>query len=715
MARVPPSKRASARAFADECSRLLAADGPFASLVPGFRSRPQQETMTRRVAYAIENGGNLVIEAGTGVGKTFAYLVPAVLSGKKVVISTGTRYLQDQIYTKDLPLVLKALGIAADTALLKGRANYLCAERLEQAWRTRALDADDNGMVERVYRWSKTAAGGDISDFGGLSENDPLWASLTSTSENCLGARCPKFDECCVAAARNRALQADLVVVNHYLLLADMTLREEGFGQLLPQVDTVIIDEAHQLGGIANHFFSISFTSSQCLWLLRDIRAAGDAAKTPELMSAAVELESAIATMMSALGQLPVRETTAVALGQDDVAAARRVLAAALEQLAGALQPLRRQSEQLFNLWDRAEDMRRRFAEVLESGGDRVGWYQTGRNSFRLYASPTDVAPLLSDKHKLYDANWIYTSATLSLGGDFTYFLAQTGLAESCARVALDSPFDYAEQAALYVPSNLPDPNDPEHTAGVIETGYRLLEMAQGGVFFLFTSHRALQAASRKIADETDYTLLVQGSAPKVELIRRFCSTSNAVLLGTAGFWEGVDVRGAGLRCVIIDRLPFASPSDPLTRGRIHKAKEQGRDFFREATLPEAVISLRQGIGRLIRDETDIGVVMIGDKRLRTRSYGKLILNSLPPMKRCEQLHSLRPYLSGANFRPEVRQKQAGGVAADHSAPEGDPAGCGPAGGGKHTRQRGRAPEDDGPASRFRLESADSGDSGAAR
>ncbi len=638
----PPSQSGE---LADECGRLLADDGPFAALVPEFRSRPQQEAMTRRVAAAIEGGSDLVIEAGTGVGKTFAYLLPAVLSGRKVIISTGTRYLQDQIYAKDLPLVLKALGIAADTALLKGRSNYLCLERLEQAWQTQSLDGGDNDLVGRIYRWSKTAPDGDISDFDELGEDNPLWAALTSTPENCLGTRCSKFDKCCVAAARNRALQADVVVVNHYLLLADMSLKEEGFGQLLPEADTVIVDEAHQLGDVADQFFSTSFTGYQCTQLLRDLRGAGDEAKTPELMNADTVLGAAVKAMGKALGKLPARELTSTALDNDDVAAARRALADALEQFAAALKPLQRQSEQLFNLWERAADLKQRFAAVLEVGGDQVGWYQAEHGAFRFHASPAEVASLLGDKHKLYNANWIYTSATLSLDGDFTYFLAQTGLDKTCDCVALDSPFDYAEQAALYVPTDLPEPNDPEHTTRVVEAGYALLEMAQGGVFFLFTSHRALQAAAGKIADETDYTLLVQGSAPKFELIRRFCDTPNAVLLGTAGFWEGVDVRGAGLRCVIIDRLPFASPADPLTQGRIRKAREQGRDFFRESTLPEAVISLRQGIGRLIRDESDMGVVMIGDRRLRTRGYGKIFLNSLPPMKRCGRLDSLRPYL----------------------------------------------------------------------
>ena len=658
-----------------ECSRALADAGPFAALVPEFRSRPQQDAMTRRVAEAIAGRSNLVVEAGTGVGKTFAYLVPAVLFGGKVVISTATRYLQDQIYEKDLPLVLEALNVAADTALLKGRSNYLCLERLEQAWRSRSLDAERSDVIERVYRWSKTAPGGDISDFDGLGEDDPLWASMTSTSENCLGAGCPKYEQCCVVKARNRALEANLVVVNHYLLLADMTLKEEGFGQLLPEVGTVIVDEAHQLGDIADQFFSTAFTSHQVMQLLHDLRGEGDEAKTPALTDASAEVTAAVKAMVQALSRLPSREATSVALKDDNAAAAQRSLAWAIGRLADALRPLEGRSEQLDNLVKRCQDLQTQFMLVLAPGDDadggadedtaedeepgtasqacaRIGWYQAEANSFRFYSSPADVTPLLGEKQKLYDANWIYTSATLSLGGDFSYFLSRSGLDEGCACVALDSPFDYAEQAALYVPKNLPEPGRPGHTESVVEVAYPLLEMVQGsrggdagGAFFLFTSHRALKVAAEKIGGETDYTLLVQGTAPKARLIRRFRAAPGAVLLGTASFWEGVDVRGAGLRCVIIDKLPFASPADPLTRGRSALAARAGRSYFREASLPEAVIALRQGIGRLIRDEADAGVVMIGDTRLRTRNYGRVFLDSLPPMKRCSRVESLRPYL----------------------------------------------------------------------
>ena len=631
--------------LAKECSRLLAHGGRFSELVNDFRARPQQDAMTRCVADAIENGDNLVVEAGTGIGKTFAYLVPVILSGKKVVISTATRYLQDQIYSKDLPLVLEALAVSNDTALLKGRSNYLCLERLEQMWQTKSLDDNTNEMIDGVYQWSKTVTDGDISDFAGLSEDDPLWPALTSTSENCFGSHCPKFDKCCVVAARNRAIQADIVVVNHHLLLADMVLKEEGFGQLLPDVDTVIVDESHQLGDIADRFFSISFTSSQCIQLLRDMRAVKDEAKSLELMNAIAEFELAVKSMIKVFGQLPDRQLIASALENDDCSAGQRMLSRSIEQLAAVFKLLRQQSDQLLNLWERSEDMKKQFATVFNSDDSQVNWYRVDKNSFRLYASPIKTAPLLNDKQKLYDANWVYTSATLSVNGDFTYFLSQIGLDKKCSCIALDSPFDYVKQAALYIPADLPEPNDSTHTASVVEASYPLLEMAQGGIFFLFTSHRALQVAAEKIEKETSYILLVQGKSSKAELIRQFYNTPNAVLLGTSGFWEGVDVRGAGLRCVIIDRIPFASPSDPLTQGRISKSIEQGGNFFKESTLPEAVIALRQGIGRLIRDETDIGVVMVGDIRLRTRSYGKVFLNSLPPMKRCQRVSFLRPYL----------------------------------------------------------------------
>ena len=632
--------------LAEECDSLLSDHGPFVDLVSGFRSRSEQRAMAQYVVWAIESGANLVVEAGTGVGKTFAYIVPAILSGKRVLISTGTRYLQDQIYLTDLPLVLEALGMATDVAVLKGRANYLCLERLQQAWQSRALDEQNDRLVASVYRWSQTTADGDISDFDEMGEDDALWQSLTSTSENCLRADCPRFDQCHVFKARERARQADVVIVNHYLLLADMSLKEQQVGGLLPDMDTIIVDEAHQLNAVADQFFSISFSGSQCMRFLCDLRLVGDQVKTPTLMNAAAELEDALRHMWRAFDKLPERSMTRDALEHDEVEAARRALAGALEQLAVLLKPLRVQSEQLSNLADQAATLHEQFNIVCSSDGDRIGWYQRGRSTFHLHAtSLTETTQVFSDKYQLYNANWIYTSATLSLDGDFTYFLNQVSLDQNCTCVALDSPFDYAEQAALYVPENIPAPNDPGHTACVVDIGCRLLEMAQGGVFFLFTSHRALREAARRLADRSGYTLLVQGNAPKVELINRFRETPRTVLLGTAGFWGGVDVRGSGLRCVIIDRLPFDSPEDPLTKGRIRKAKEQGRNYFMERSLPEAVISLRQGVGRLIRDETDMGVVMIADKRLRTKSYGKIFLDSLPPMKHCGQLESLHLYL----------------------------------------------------------------------
>lgn len=604
--------------------------------------------MTGYVARAIENRETLVVEAGTGVGKTFAYLVPAVLSGKKVIISTATRYLQKQIYSKDLPRVLEALGIAVDTVLLKGRANYLCLERLEQAFRGQSLiDRRDNRMVKRIYEWSKVDSGGDIGDFPDLGEDAPLWVSLTSTSENCLGSRCPKFDRCCVVAARNAAKQADIVIVNHYLLFSDMELKEEGVSQLLPDVETVIVDEAHHLGDIADQFFSISFSASQCMQFLADMRVTGEEAKNLELRNSCTGFEVATKKMAQALGGVESRDFIAKALEDSAVAAARSALADAMAKLEAVLAPLRDSLEQLSRLHARIREMRRNFAAVFETGSDYVGWYQRSGGSFRLYASPAEVSELLGGKAKLYKANWIYTSATLSVASDFSYFLSRTGLEEDCSCVALDSPFDYTEQVALYLPTGLPEPNDAGYTLSLLEASYPLLEMSQGGVFFLFTSHRALQVASRAMQKATDYTLLVQGDMSKAELIRRFCNTPDAVLLGTASFWGGVDVRGAGLRCVIIDRLPFASPADPLTQGRMRRAREQGHDFFRDFTLPEAVISLRQGIGRLVRDESDRGVVMIGDKRLRTKSYGRVFLDSLPPMKRFGDIESLRPYLGG--------------------------------------------------------------------
>lgn len=633
--------------FARRCADVLSAQGPFAGCIDGFSERPQQLAMTRRVAEAVARCDSLVVEAGTGIGKTFAYLVPAVLSGRRTIISTGTRHLQDQIYFKDLPIVLEALDAPVDTALLKGRANYLCLERLDRHAQTQMLDPDAGDSIGIIRRWSRETADGDINSLKEVAEDDAVWPLLLSTPDTCLGSNCPRHRDCFVSKARQKAAQADLVVVNHHLLMADMALKEEGFMELLPGTDTIIVDEAHQLRGVAESNFTERLTSRGLADLLRDCESAAKAdggGNDEPLAEVIAGGRKALERFTRLFAKLPERAPIAALKSATRFDENRKTLAGALEALASRLKTLRELSEQWQNLWQRSEAAQDHLARVLDGGDDAVAWFSCTPRSFRLCLSPCDVSSLLAGKTRLYDANWIYTSATIAVGEDFTHFLSELGLEPDSAQAAFDSPFDYRLQTALYLPENLPDPNDEDYTEALMRGVHPLLEMADGRAFLLFTSYRALNRAAEWLAAHTAWRLLVQGRAPKMELIRRFGDGRGKLLLGTNSFREGVDVKGAALSCVVIDRLPFASPGDPVTQAKIARARELERNFFAENTLPEAVLALRQGVGRLIRDETDSGVIVIGDRRIRTKPYGRVFLDSLPPMKVFRDIAPLKSY-----------------------------------------------------------------------
>ena len=634
--------------LAQRCTGLLSARGPFARLIEGFGERPQQLAMTARVAAAIERCDNLVVEAGTGIGKTFAYLAPAALSGRRTIISTATRHLQDQIYCKDLPIVLKALDVSIKTALLKGRANYLCLERLEYLTQTHMLEADAEDSVEVIRRWSRETDDGDIHTLKEIAEDDPVWPLLLSTPDSCLGANCPHYRPCFVAKARQKAARADLVVVNHHLLMADMVLKEEGFMELLPGADTIVVDEAHQFKGVAENNFTERLTSRRWRDLLRDCEIAAKAEKHDDAQWRArlEECRAALDAFTRLFAKLPERAAVGMLKAAPRFDERRKTLADAQKALGSRLKSLQVLSEHWANLWQRGAAISDDFERVLGGGGggDAVAWFSHTPRSFQLYLSPCDVSALLSEKTRLYDANWIYTSATIAVGGDFTHFLSALGLADDGAQAAFDSPFDYRVQAALYLPQGLPEPNAENYTDKLLGAVEPLLAASDGRAFLLFTSRRALKRAAEWLEENTAWQLLVQGRAPKMELLRRFDDGRDKLLLGTNSFWQGVDVRGAALSCVVIDRLPFASPGDPVTQAKIERAREQERNFFVENTLPEAVLSLRQGVGRLIRDAADSGVIVIGDRRITTKPYGRVFLDSLPPMKVFRELAPLRGY-----------------------------------------------------------------------
>ncbi len=617
-------------------AELLGETGPLKDCVRGFSPRIEQQQMAEATAETIAANSTLIVEAGTGTGKTFAYLMPALLSGKKVIISTGTRHLQDQLFGKDLPVVRKALNAPVHSALLKGRSNYLCWHRLQTVGSEgRQLSGKQLHELEEVRAWSAHTASGDIAELGLVSEDSLVWPRVTSTVENCLGQECEFFQDCFVVKARRNAMEADIVVINHHLLFADMVLKEEGFGELLPGADAFIIDEAHQLPEVASIFFGTTLSSHQLRDLARDVRLehlreAGDMQDLPD---AADRMEAVIHQLRLALGQADRRAAWSEVATDRDVQTVLLELAGCLQRLKDWLVLAAERGKGLESCRARATLMNDRLLLLLEhASSDYIHWFETFRTSFRLNLTPLDVAPYFRSCVESLQSAWVFTSATLAVGEGFEHFSGQLGL-DDARKLKLDSPFNYKKNALLYMPAEMPPPNDRFYVDAVVSCARDILQASKGRAFMLFTSHAALQSAAKQLQDTLPYPLLVQGSAPRRELLERFRELGNAVLLGTSSFWEGVDVRGAALSCVIIDKLPFGSPGEPVLQARIEAMREQGENPFMQYQLPRAVINLKQGVGRLIRDENDRGVLVLCDPRLRGKAYGKVFLKSLPDMQ----------------------------------------------------------------------------------
>ena len=602
--------------------------------------------MAVAVAETLEDGGTLVCEAGTGVGKTFAYLVPALLSGRKVLISTGTRNLQDQLFHRDLPRMREVLGVPARIGLLKGRANYLCLHRLGNALDEDARrDPAFRAQLVQVRDWGAATKSGDIAELS-IQEDAAVWPVVTSTPDNCLGQDCPQLEGCHVLAARRRAQEADLVVINHHLLCADLSLRDQGFGEVLPGGDCFIIDEAHQLPEVASGFFGTALGSRQVLDLLRDLeieyrREAGD---VPELAQRAGAVRRAVQELRLALGEADRRGPWPEIAESSGGAAALQALGSGLGALESALNAVNGRGKGLDACLTRCAELTERLAELTGAdAGDAIRWFEAQGRGFRLHRTPLEVAGVFQSYMQRHSAAWVFTSATLAVGERFDHFVGQIGLVGAqCAR--WESPFDYPNQALWYVPRGMPDPADPDYGRRVAELALEILGSSRGRAFLLFTSHRALREAADWLAPRLEYPLLVQGSAPRAELLERFRRLGNAVLLGTSSFWEGVDVRGEALSCVVIDKLPFASPGDPVLQARIDALRRRGGNPFHDVQLPQAVIALKQGAGRLIRDGTDRGVLVVCDPRLLSRPYGHAFLASLPPMARSRDLADVRRF-----------------------------------------------------------------------
>jgi ATP-dependent DNA helicase DinG len=632
----------------DTLEEIFSQDGALSRVVDGYQPRQQQLDMAQAVARAMRAGEHLVVEAGTGTGKTFGYLVPALLSGHKTVVSTGTRTLQDQLFHRDLPVISRAIGRPLQVALLKGRSNYVCLYRLDQALEEATRPAGAHRReLEQVKRWSRQTRSGDVSELIEVGEQSPVWPRVTSTSENCLGSHCPDYEQCFVVRARRTAQESDVVIVNHHLLLADQALREEGFGELLPSADTVIVDEAHQLPEVAAQFFGESVSSRQLLSLAQDAMAEAmgclGSRSVPE--SEIAGLERAIRDMRLALGT----ETGRLDWEQVEVAAAAQALGQALEALQAVMLKLQENSPGLKQLGLRLNASLEAWNRL--TGGDYsqgLRWWELSARGFILRMTPFDVSETLSRQINACPSHWIFTSATLAVGDSFGHFIRRVGL-ESPTTLKVDSPFDFTRQAMLYLPRGLPAPSSYEYTRKVMQTAEPLLRASGGRAFLLFTSHRALREAVdwwERNDPLPEVPVLVQGTLPRDQLLERFRALGNAVLFGTASFWEGVDVRGEALSVVMIEKLPFASPGDPVTRARIQAIEAAGGNPFREHQLPQAVITLKQGVGRLIRDVEDTGVVMICDPRVTGSSYGKVFLSSLPEMPRTAELQEVVEFLS---------------------------------------------------------------------
>ncbi|MCZ8317810.1 MAG: ATP-dependent DNA helicase [Lysobacteraceae bacterium] len=659
--------------------RALDEGGALANAIPGYAPRPAQQRLGVAIAETMAERGALVAEAGTGTGKTYAYLVPALLSGQRVIVSTGTKALQDQLYHRDLPKVREALGLGLRTALLKGRSNYLCLQRTELAKGAPVFSGREQiAQFERIVQWSKRTRRGDLAEIEDLPEDSPLRGLVTSTVENCLGSECPFWQDCFVVKARAEAQAADLVVINHHLLLADLAIKEEGFGEILPGASAFVLDEAHQLPDLASQFFGESVSARMLIDLTRDaIGACGKVAGSLAAVSPAVrELEAAIRLLRAQCEGLPQRGTLALLLDHHaDMPALVRTLDAAMAGLLAAVTPLKEAAPEFaavltrlelfqtrLRTWaqgapglletDDGDDAANARADAAEGAEDEdhadaashgeVRWFELTQRGFAFSITPLDVAGPLRRYREQSKAAWIFTSATLAVGGDLKHIAWKLGLHEP--RTLLEqSPFDWKTQSLAYFPPGLPEPSARDYTERVVAAVRPVLEASKGRAFLLFTSHRALREAAALLAGGP-WPLFVQGTAPRLQLIEQFRASGNGVLLGAASFWEGVDVAGDALSVVVIDKLPFAAPDDPVLEARLEAVRRRGGNPFLAEQVPAAAIALKQGVGRLIRRHDDRGVLVLCDPRLVSKPYGRVFMASLPPLTRTRALADVQAF-----------------------------------------------------------------------
>jgi ATP-dependent DNA helicase DinG len=642
-----------------DIERLFGAGGSLSQAVAGYHPRQSQTDMAKAIAQAIGEQKTLIAEAGTGTGKTFAYLVPALLWGGKVIVSTGTKNLQDQLFLRDIPTVRKALNAPVSVALLKGRANYVCHFHLERTLQNgRLTSREDVGYLRDISRFMKTTASGDKAELSNVPESAPVWSLVTSTRDTCLGAECQFYQDCFVMKARREAQQADVVVVNHHLFFADVALKDTGVAELLPSANTVIFDEAHQLPETATLFFGDTVSTSQVLELCRDVLAEGlsHARDGAEWARVVVPVEKAARDLRLAFPQDVIR------LAVDQIAPssvffpALETLRDELKNMIAVLESQAERAETIELCRTRAVELAGRLqawnapGQAEEEAAQYVLWIEAFSSSLQLHQTPLSIAPIFSKQREGTPRAWIFTSATLAVKNDFNHYAGQMGLADEPAR-SWPSPFDYEQQALLYVPNNLPQPSAPDYTDAVVDAALPVIEAAGGRAFLLCTTLRAVKRAAERLREQfkrrgLSYPLMVQGEAGRNELLDRFRAAGNAVLIGSQSFWEGVDVRGEALSVVVIDKLPFSPPDDPVLAARIAAIERKGLNGFMHHQLPEAIINLKQGAGRLIRDEADRGVLMLCDPRLISKPYGRRIWQSLPPFRRTRELQVVQDFFA---------------------------------------------------------------------
>ncbi|HEY1044743.1 MAG TPA: ATP-dependent DNA helicase [Telluria sp.] len=638
----PPGK------YDDEIDRLFSAGGLLAPSVGDYSPRASQTQMAKAIAHAIAEQQTLIAEAGTGTGKTFAYLVPALLWGGKTIVSTGTKNLQDQLFLRDIPTVRAALKAPVSVALLKGRSNYVCHYHLERTLNNgRMTSRDDVGHLREIQRFIKMTSSGDKAELAKVPENATIWNLVTSTRDSCMGQECQYYQDCFVMKARREAQQADVVVVNHHLFFADVALKDTGVAELLPSANTIIFDEAHQLPDTATLFFGQTVSTSQVLELCRDVLAEGlaHARGGPDWAKVVTVVEKAARDLRLTFPQDSVRMSLAQIPQSSEFFPALDKLKQELDGMIATLEANAERAETIEQCRVRAIELADGLAGwkpdgkgKLVEGDEAVLWVEAFASSVQLHKTPLSIAPIFSSQREGTPRSWIFASATLAVKNDFKHFTNQMGL-ENERAVTWPSPFNYEEQGLLYVPTGLPDANSFGYTDAVLDCALPVIEAAGGRTFLLCTTIRAVKHAAERLRTEfaergLDFPLFVQGERGRTELLDSFRNAGNGVLIGSQSFWEGVDVRGEALSLVIIDKLPFAPPDDPVLAARIDVMEKKGMNGFMHHQLPEAIINLKQGAGRLIRDEKDRGVLMICDGRIISKPYGRRIWQSLPPFKR---------------------------------------------------------------------------------